>query len=121
MSNRKLEIFDSVASRIDYAIEIIKNNDKLKQKEIAQAIGISSPSLTRLKNGESKQPAGSTLMMFKEKFGVNPEWLISGIGVPFEDALKHDTSDTDIVSTERTIKPEIFEDFIGKNLWDKKW
>jgi transcriptional regulator with XRE-family HTH domain len=105
MSNKKIAELFTVNSRISYIIDIIKDKRKLTQKKIAQTLGISSPSLTKLRQGGSKQPAGSTLMMFKEKFGVNPDWLINGKGEPFEIESKQE-SISDLIEKDKKIKEE---------------
>jgi transcriptional regulator with XRE-family HTH domain len=50
----------------------------LKQGDLAKLAGISQGSLSELEGGQSKQPAGDTLMRLSKALRVHPNWVITG-------------------------------------------
>ncbi|MDH5560197.1 MAG: helix-turn-helix transcriptional regulator [Deltaproteobacteria bacterium] len=79
------------SERITFLIDFIGNEYNLTQNAIAELIGIKGASLSGLKSGKSSQPSRSTVLAFQQKFGVNPAWLNTGEGDPFEPNFDRET------------------------------
>jgi len=82
MSNFKSTEANSIAERFVWAMDQVKTETGLKQKEIAARIGVHPASLSQIKSGNSKRPSLQTLLLLRDQFGINPHWLQTGQGEP---------------------------------------
>lgn len=82
MSKDKFSEANSIAERFVWALDQIKAETGLKQKEIATQIGVHPASLSQIKSGSSKRPSLQTQLLLRNQFGINPHWLQTGQGSP---------------------------------------
>lgn len=73
-------MFTTFPERFSYAITLISARTRKTKKQIADEINISPSALTQLTKGISKQASESTLNSLKQKYSLNPEWLLEGKG-----------------------------------------
>lgn len=75
--NTGTEIFDmDLAKRIyQFRVEFVAK----KQKEAAEALGVSAPYLSSVEGG-SRQPNFQLVDALATKFGLNQDWLRTGLG-----------------------------------------
>lgn len=60
----------------------LRKTKGLTQAKLAKMAGIKQPSLSELETGESRLPAGDTLVLLAVALECNPEWLATGRGSP---------------------------------------
>jgi transcriptional regulator with XRE-family HTH domain len=88
MSTRKSTEAFGFTARLIEVTDIIKNKISLNQKQIAEIIGLKPAALSKLLIGGSKTASDQTLLLLKDKLGVNPVWLTDNQGAPFLDDQK---------------------------------
>lgn len=62
------------------------------QADIARAVGIARPSVNAWLSGKTKHLEGAHLLRAAEFFGVDPEWLATGMGEMRRGAARHHVS-----------------------------
>lgn len=67
-----------ICERMAYAVLVINSRTKKNKKQIAEELEITPSALTQLTNGRTKAPSEKTLKLLKEKFGLNPKWILDG-------------------------------------------
>lgn len=81
-------------------IKKVRRDAKLTQAKFGKIIGLSEGSMTNIETGRDK-PGEARLYLIAEKFNVNPEWLINGIGEPYKQ------SEADAATKERIEREHI--------------
>ncbi|PWQ96964.1 helix-turn-helix domain-containing protein [Leucothrix arctica] len=71
-------MFELICERMAYAVLVINSRTKKSKKQIAEELEITPSALTQLTNGRTKAPSEKTLKLLKEKFGLNPKWVLNG-------------------------------------------
>lgn len=89
MSSKKDSMPNNFNKRFAYVIEILKKNEGISQRAIAETIGISAAALSDLMTGKSKSASGKTLSALQAEFGVSPVWLTKQEGEPL---ITHENS-----------------------------
>lgn len=64
-------------------IRAIRVGLKLSQTEFGKRVGLERATLSNYERG-ADQPGKGRLYLIAEKFGVNPEWLLTGKGEPYK-------------------------------------
>lgn len=73
-------------------IKMIREANELNTRDFAKKIGITSSSVSKLESGENK-PSERTIMLICDRFKINRDWLVNGIG----DMSYEPTTDDQIV------------------------
>ena len=73
-------------------IKMIREASELNMRDFAKKIGITSSSVSKLESGENK-PSERTIMLICDRFKINRDWLVNGIG----DMSYEPTTDDQIV------------------------
>lgn len=73
-------------------IKMIRESRELNMRDFAKKIGITSSSVSKLESGENK-PSERTIMLICDRFKINRDWLVNGIG----DMSYEPTTDDQIV------------------------
>lgn len=68
-------------------IKKIRNDHKLTQEEFANKLGVKRNTVATYEMGRS-EPSSAVVSLICEKFSVNKDWLISGIGDPYKKRTK---------------------------------
>ena len=66
-------------------IQELLTENNLTTRAFADAIGVTSSSVSKLTNGVNK-PSERTIRLICDKFNVNREWLEQGVGPKFKEA-----------------------------------
>lgn len=67
---------------ISERIQFIIDDNHMKKAEFAAKLGITSSSVSTMTSGKSN-PSAQTITQICDVFGVNRDWLVSGIGSPY--------------------------------------
>lgn len=54
------------------------------QTTLAKGLGLSGTAVSKIESGKSKAPSAATLMKIAAIFEANPEWIMRGVGHPYE-------------------------------------
>ena len=60
----------------------------LKPVAFAKGLGISQPTLWDLENGETKKPSSETMQRMRERYGINPDYIMRGKGPKIVDDIE---------------------------------
>lgn len=66
-------------------IEAMNGPPKVTGVALAEACGVSPPSVSGWRTGDSKTLEGSNLLAAAKRLGVRPEWLADGVGPKYAD------------------------------------
>lgn len=72
------------------------------QAALAKRIGLSGTAVSKIESGKSKAPSAATLMKIAAVFEANPEWIMRGVGHPYELQTTASRSDMDSVFSKLT-------------------
>lgn len=72
-------------SKVNTRIQELLTENNLTTRAFADAIGVTSSSVSKLTNGVNK-PSERTIRLICDKFNVNREWLEQGVGPKFKEA-----------------------------------
>ena len=72
-------------------LKLIRESKKLKQKQMADLIGISPNYLSELEAGK-KKPSRLLLALLESRLAINLEWLLTGKGPMFRSKLREGTN-----------------------------
>lgn len=64
-------------------IKKIRIDNKLSMEKFGERIGITKASVSRIESGENN-PSDQTIILICKEFGVNKEWLLTGIGETYD-------------------------------------
>lgn len=103
-------MLENIHERLSYVISQIQSRTKKTKKILAEEIGISPSALTQLTNGKSSTPSEATLASLKEKFGVNPKWLINGSSDSAIEAFYNEEGFSNLREEIRIVKDSGYED-----------
>lgn len=92
----------TLAERLRYAMEVLPPK-KIKGVDLARAVGVKPPSVSDWLSGKSKTMEGENLLKASKFLGVNPNWLATGSGKPFEN-MKEITHEKDELKSFNNIK-----------------
>lgn len=74
----------------------------LKPSAFAKGLGISQPTLWDIENGQTKKPSAETMQRMRERYGVNPDYIMRAKGPKLLDDI------------ERKLKAETLWSMIGE-------
>lgn len=83
--------------RVAWAINFIKDRDKLNNIQLGQKLGINKNTVGEYSQGKGDMK-GVALAGLAKEFGFSGAWLISGIGEPFQGAPVHSNKQYDEIS-----------------------
>jgi len=78
-----------MSESIGQRLKFLRQSKKLKQKEMADLIGISPNYLSELEAGK-KKPSRLLLTLLETRLAINPEWLLTGEGPMFRSQLNEE-------------------------------
>lgn len=84
---KKIEIPHDLVEEIGGRITFIRQSYGLKQSEFCEIIGISKGNLSDLENNRYK-PSFQAIVKIITHFNVNPNWLLSLEGMPFDSNME---------------------------------
>ena len=79
-ARKDLPALHTIGDRIRYLLEV----RKMKQTEVAQAIGITQAAISNIVTNASRKPSAPTLLKLAAALQCNPHWIVTGQGEPFE-------------------------------------
>lgn len=108
-------------------LRLVRKDLKLTQADMGQALGCSQTAYAKYESG-MVIPDKPMRMLICEKFNVNPEWLETGEGEPYNDAVtptlkllkaeyKLDDLDVQIIEKYLELSPierQVFKDYVKK-------
>lgn len=90
MMNKK-----EICSRITQLFSVLKFEKGINQKLLSEELQVSENTITSWK--EKHIPKFKYLFLLRDKFQVNLDWLLEGVGEPFEDNQRITKGDVEIV------------------------
>jgi transcriptional regulator with XRE-family HTH domain len=93
-------------SNIGKRIKGIRLSIGMTQKELAARIGIKPPSLSEIESGETKQPAGDTLLKIAAVLNTNPAFIQTGKGSPVAPA-ETSVDESEVISLYQALPPHL--------------
>lgn len=69
--------------------DVMMGPPKITNRALAAACGVSQPSVSEWRTGETKSIEGRNLLAAAEFLGVRPKWLAEGVGPKYPDPMPH--------------------------------
>jgi len=89
---KNIQIPEELIREIGGRITFIRQSYSLKQSEFCEIIDISKGNLSDLENNRYK-PSFQAIVKIITHFNVNPHWLLSGTGSPFDNNVEYEPGD----------------------------
>jgi transcriptional regulator with XRE-family HTH domain len=102
---KKIQIPEELVKEIGGRITFIRLSYSLKQSDFCRIVGISKGNLSDLENNRYK-PSFQAIVKIITHFNVNPHWLLSGTGSPFDDNTEYTPGD-DLTGLYRRLKNSV--------------
>jgi transcriptional regulator with XRE-family HTH domain len=92
----------SIGDRLRYLIEV----RKYTQVELAKKVGVTQAAISNLVTDSSRKPSAPTLLRLAAALQANPDWIMSGVGEPFEMNIVGKRSERDLLEAFRNMDPQ---------------
>ena len=91
-------------SSIGQRIRWLREDKKMLQNALAARLGVSGNAVSKLESGKSKSPSSATLLKIAAIFEANPDWIMHGVGHPYE--LQAEASKNEMMEVFDGLSPE---------------